>query len=135
MDSSSIDLPGSEISAIQLEGQQLRITFSRAYIIQTMTGSVERTKWWQTGDLVLDDVEIEDSLPGAGPWNCQGGDIYNNVYTYRDMIPLPLATRGRVGCKLRLEGLAAPLKANGSALRLEMREVPKYLEHLRPSTP
>ena len=61
MDSSSIELPGSEIESIEYENGCLRVRFSRAFIVKTMTGSVERTRWWQNGELVFDAIPgVED---------------------------------------------------------------------------
>jgi hypothetical protein len=57
--------------------------------------------------------------------------VGENVYTYRDMIPVPLASRGHVHCDLRLEGGAARIRVTGTAVELRMEEAPKYLEHLR----
>jgi len=132
MDSSSIELPGSEIESVTLQDGCLRIHFSRAYILKTMTGSQERTRWWQSGDLVMDGAKAESDLP-AGPLICDGGDIDDNIYTYRDMIPLPLESRGHTRCDLRFRGTDARLVVTGETLRLEMTEVPKYIEHLRPA--
>jgi hypothetical protein len=100
VDSSSIELAGSQIDAINLEDGILRVSFSRAYISKTMTGSVERTRWYQAGELIIGGAELESDLP-LGPLVCAGGDVGENVYTYRDMIPLPLQSRGRVHCDLR----------------------------------
>lgn len=132
MDSSSIELPGSEIAAITLQGGELRIHFSRAYIIKTMTGSVERTRWWQAGDLVLEDAEVWGELP-QGPLVCGGGDVSENIYTYRDMIPIPLQSRGRARCLLRFRDSDRILRAEGRGVRLELDAVAKYIEHLRPN--
>ena len=131
MDSNSIELPGSEVDSISLQDGCLRLHFSRAYILKSMTGSDERTKWWQSGDLVLEGAELQSPLP-AGPLVCDGGDIDDNVFTYRDMIPIPLDSRGRTGCKLRFRSTDASLIASGTSLRLEMTDVPKYIEHIRP---
>jgi hypothetical protein len=130
MDSSSIELPGSEIDTITLEDQRLRVRFSRAYIIKTMTGSAERTRWWQAGDLIMEGAEAE-SQPPQGPLVCGGGDIEENVYTYRDMIPLPLESRGRTRCALEFRNTDEKLIVNGETIRLEMADVPKYIEHIR----
>ncbi len=132
MDSSSINLPGSEIEGISLESGTLRISFSRAYIIKTMTGSVERTHWWQAGDLVIEDAQLSGGELPPGPLVCAGGDVVENIYTYRDMIPVPLESHGSARCKLAFEGRDELLEASGSAVRLEMREVPKYIEHIIP---
>ena len=134
MDSSSIELPGSEIEGILVDGDTVRVRFSRAYIVKTMTGSVERTRWWQRGDLVMRDARVEGGVPG-GPLVCAGGDVFDNVYTYRDMVPVPLETRGRTGCRLKFEGLDRDLEVSAGETRLEMEDVPKYIEHLRPAKP
>jgi hypothetical protein len=130
LDSISIDLKGSEISSIELEGGRLCLHFSRAYLIKTMTGSNERTRWWQAGDLVIDGAEARSPIP-SGPLVCQGGDIDENIYTYRDMIPIPLASRGHARCALRFERVPDPFIVEGTAVKLEMYETPKYIEHLR----
>nr|WP_175534660.1 hypothetical protein [Thiocapsa roseopersicina] len=130
MDSMSIDLKGSEISSIDLEGGRLSLRFSRAYLVKTMTGSSERTRWQQAGDLVIDGVEETSTIP-SGPLVCGGGDIEENIFTYRDMIPIPLESRGHARCVLKFEGVADPFVAQGRAIRLDMRETPKYIEHLR----
>ena len=132
MDSSSINLPGSEIEGTSLESGKLRVHFSRAYIIKTMTGSVERTRWWQAGDLVIDDAKVKSGGLPDGPLVCAGGDVVENIYTYRDMVPVPLESRGSAACKLRFEGQPDVFEAQGSAVRLEMHDVAKYIEHIVP---
>jgi len=132
MDSSSIELPGSEVESISLEAGILRARFSRAYIIKTMTGSEESTRWWQAGELVMEGAEAESELP-RGPLTCDGGDVDDNVFTYRDMVPMPLDSRGRTGCDLRFRGIDKHLRVSAQTLRLEMLAAPKYIEHIRPA--
>ena len=131
MDSSSIELPGSEIEGVVLEDGALRIRFARAYIVKTMTGSVERTRWWQKGELVIGGAEVEGELP-RGALVSEGGDLVENVYTYRDMIPLPLDSHGNIRCDFRFRGTEVRLVARGDSVRLEMEATPKYIEHVRP---
>lgn len=130
MDSSSIELPGSEIETIGYQNGSLCVRFSRAKIVKTMTGSQESTRWWQAGDLVIEGARLGGKLPD-GPLVCDGGDVDDNVFTYRDMIPVPLESRGRTGCELRFRGTDVRLAATGKTLRLEMVGVPKYIEHVR----
>ncbi len=135
MDSSSIRLPGSELAEIRFADGILRVSFARAYIIKTMTGSAEKTLWWQAGELVLDEAELLAPLPeqqGGDNLICAGGDIDENVYTYRDMIPIPLDSRGHCACDLKLQGSDAQIKAQGVSIRLLMQASPKYIEHIRP---
>jgi len=95
-----------------------------------MTGSVEKTKWWQAGRLVFEDVDSSELLDT--PLVCAGGDVGENVYTYRDMIPVPLESRGSAHCDLYFEDTDKHLKISATAVRLEMLAVPKYIEHIRP---
>lgn len=133
MDTSSIQLPGSEIERIELLGGELHIAFSRAYIIKTLTGSLEQTRWWQAGTLILTDAAVEGRLP-EGPLICAGGDVGENIYTYRDLIPIPFQSRGQARCDLRFQETPEPLVATARAIRLELRDVPKYIEHIRPAS-
>lgn len=132
MDSSSIQLDGSEIESVEQQDDTVRIHFSKAIIIKTMTGSVEKTKWWQSGYLVFEG--IEDAELVSGPQVCAGGDIGENVYTYRDMIPVPLDSRGRAHCDLYFRENTQHLRIQAAAVHLEMLDVPRYIEHIRPAS-
>lgn len=135
MDSSSIRLPGSELASVSFENGTLLVRFARAYIVKTMTGSAEKTLWWQAGELVLENAELLAPLPepaGDTAMLCDGGDIDENVYTYRDMIPIPLESRGHCRCDLAIRGDAKRITAEGASIRLVMQDTPKYIEHIRP---
>ena len=129
MDSTSIDLNGSTIGAIAIDGDTVRIRFSPAYLTKTMTGSVERTRWWQEGALVFSGAEFSAPPLSSFPATCSGGDVGENIYTYRDMLPVPLDSAGQAHCRLKTEHGDICLTASG--VRLEMEGVPKYIEHLR----
>lgn len=130
MNSISIDLPGSEVSYIRQIDDSVIIHFSHAIIIKSMTGSLERTRWWQSGDLVLKRAVIHTEVP-EGPLVCVRGDIVDNVFTYRDMIPLPFESNGLIGCHLYFQGLNQPIEINATHVRMQMSGVPKYIEHIR----
>ncbi len=130
MDSTTIELPGSEIESISLVEGTLSIRFSRANIIKTMSDSDELTRWWQAGDLVFQDAEVEGGLPEC-PCVCDGGDVGENVYTYRDMLSLPLESKGRAHCELKIKGQTEPLKAVATGVKLVMEDRPHYIEHIR----
>lgn len=131
MDSTSIDLVGSKIAAVTVDGDTVRIAFEPAYLVKTMTGSVERTRWWQNGELVFDGAELDaDEVLPELPADCTGGDVGENVYTYRDMVPLPLHSQGRAHCALKVGD--STIRVNATGVTLQMDGVPKYIEHLRP---
>ena len=131
MDSTSIELPGSRITAVEVQGDTVRIAFGPAYLIKSMTGSLERTRWRQNGTLVFEGAELDREAPlPALPAECTGGDVGENVYTYRDMVPVPLHSRGHAHCVLQVG--EARIRVTAEAVRLEMVDVPKYIKHLRP---
>jgi len=131
MEISSIVLPGSEVESIQMDGDNLVLRFARAYIIKTISGSDERTKWWQAGDLVFEQAEVDGELPEC-PAVCAGGDVGENIYTYRDMIQIPMQGEGQGHCDLSFEGTDARLKVRSTRVRLNMQDRPRYLEHIKP---
>jgi hypothetical protein len=47
------------------------------------------------------------------------------------MIPVPLESRGHAHCALRI-GQDGEIRIDATAVRLEMIDVPKYIEHIRP---
>ena len=74
---------------------------------------------------VLDAAHPLPALPAA----CSGGDVGENAFTYRDMVPVPLNSRGHAHCALRVGGEL--IRVTAASVRLEMVDVPKYIEHLR----
>lgn len=133
MDSTSIALDGSKIAAVKVDGDTVRVEFEPAYLIKHMTGSVERTRWWQNGALVFEGAELDDEADlSMLPADCSGGDVGENIYTYRDMVPVPLESRGRAHCALKV-GDNSVIRVEGTAVHLDMVDVPKYIEHLRPA--
>ena len=63
MDSTSIELPGSRITAVTVDGSTVRIEFDPAYLVKNMTGSVERTRWRQSGALVFEGAALDEDSP------------------------------------------------------------------------
>ncbi len=131
MEISSIELPGSEVGSIRFEGRDLILSFTRAYIIKTISGSAERTRWWQAGDLVFEQAELEGDIPQC-PAVCSGGDVGENIYTYRNMIQIPLQGEGTAHCDLGFTGSEDRLRVRAARVRLVMQDRPRYVEHFKP---
>lgn len=132
MDSSSIELPGSVIAGVEVSGDIVKVFFDPAYLIKTMTGSAERTRWHQRGALVFEGAELRVDLPPL-PAECSGGDVGENIYTYRDMIPIPLESHGRAHCKLKVEGSDLAICIEAKSVRLVLEDSAKYIEHIKPT--
>lgn len=134
MDASSIQIAGTEVAGTSQDDDAFRLHLSRALIVKTMTGSVEKTLWWQAGEILIGGAEVDGELPATAPILCERGDIDDNQYTYRNMIPIPLESRGRIRLEFFFAGQDAPLIVTGETIRLDLRDTPKYIEHIRPST-
>ncbi|MBB1127197.1 hypothetical protein [Thiospirillum jenense] len=131
MDNSSIRLRGTEIGELSLNDGVFRCVFTRALIIKTLTGSVEKTLWWQAGELMMENAQSVTALP-SGQLMCRGGDIDDNIFTYRDMIPIPLVSRGQIRCVLHIDNHPQPIEVSAASVELVLKDVPKYICHLRP---
>ena len=133
MDSTNIDLVGSKISQVAVEDDTVKIHFAPAYLIKTMTGSVENTRWWQNGALVFTGVELDNlETLTTLPADCTGGDVGENIYTYRDMIPVPLESQGHAHCELKIAGSESRIRVQAKAVSLQLEDTAKYIEHIRP---
>ncbi len=130
MDTTSIELVDSEIEAIKVEGNTIQIHFNRAYIEKTMSDSTDITRWWQAGDLIFQGAELTADLPTM-PAVCAGGDVSENVYTYRDMIPLPLKSEGHAACQLKIKDSDALICIQAESVEMKMIDRPQYIKHIR----
>ncbi len=130
MDLTSIELAGSVISAVKVADGEVRIRFEPAYLLQRMAGAENMSRWWQNLELVFEEAELLEGAEAGLPATCAGGDVIDNVYTYRDMIPVPLEGRGRAGCSLRLEENGTTIRVEAEGVRLEQEDHPRYIEHI-----
>jgi len=128
MDSNSIILPGSQVEAVNVEGNSVSIHFSLVYIIKSMTGAEQKTRWKQAGQLLFSGVNETHGIPQC-PCVCSGGDVGENIYTYRDMIPLQLKSHGHTHCSLIIEDQQERLQVQAEAVELIMIDTPRYIEH------
>jgi len=126
---SSLQLPGAQLERIERGDDDITLHFSLVHLVQVMEGAFQDSLWKQACDLVIRNVAIEGELPPC-PCEIQGGDMINNIYTYRDHAPLPIDWSGSVGCKFTLAGSGAVFSIDGAAMQLEMIEHPRYIRHI-----
>lgn len=123
-----LSLPEARVEAVEQDGERIRIRFQQYFLFEGLTGSDQETQWRQAGSLVFEQAEIVSGAPAVGV--LRGGDLQDNAYLYRDRVPLPLDSRGQVGCSLRFEHAAAPLEIRGARVRLEPEGERRYLGHV-----
>jgi hypothetical protein len=126
-----LSFPGSEIERVVHEDSRVTVSFSPFYILVSLGGAEERTRWRQAGEMVIEDARIDDDFPRC-PCVVAAGEFRNNMYLYKDLVPLPLDSRGDVACTLRFEGTDDSTTLSGSSIRLNPLGERKYIEHIRP---
>ena len=128
----TLELPGMRVTSIDLQPQQARVVFEAADIIKTMSGARQRSRWQQSGEIILSNPRLQNVLEWAeltGDHIVTGGQITDNVYVYQDMIRLPLHSSGNIELVLQFEGVDQPLSAAGDEIHVTLYDNPQYLGH------
>jgi len=125
-----LQLPGAELASIEQTGDTFTLRFSRLHLVQEMEGAFEDSLWTQAVNLIIRDATLEGALPDC-PCVIKGGDLTDNIYTYRNHAPLPLKWRGEVQCKLIVEGTNAAFTLHGAGMELEQLDHPRYIKHIK----
>jgi hypothetical protein len=126
---SSLQIPGAQLDRIERGDDTVILHFSLVHLVQVMEGAFQDSLWKQAGDLVIRNVEINGELPQC-PCELLGGDMINNIYTYRDHAPLPIDWNGSIGCKFTVAGSGAVFTIDGTAMQMEMIDHPRYIRHI-----
>ncbi|MGD2137372.1 MAG: hypothetical protein PVJ66_02155 [Gammaproteobacteria bacterium] len=128
--SHKIQLPGAQLESIEQNGDSITLHFSRIQLIQEMENAFEDSLWTQAVRLTVEGVTLDGELP-AFPCEIAGGDMINNIYTYRDHAPLPIDWRGEVRCTFTVAGTNAGFSIAGEAMQLERLGHPRYIRHIK----
>ena len=128
-----LQLPGAQLASIEQDGDTFTLHFSRLELIQEMEGAFEDSLWTQAVDLVVRDATLEGTLPDC-PCVIGGGDLSDNIYTYRNHAPLPIKWRGEVGCRLVPEGTDREFTLRGTGMNSQQLDHPRYIKHIKKDT-
>ncbi len=131
-----LQLHGSTVHAIKTGTEdEVRVRFMPALIVKSQ--GIPRvdasTLWTQSGELVVDEGYIEGGLPGF-PAVLAGGSVEAAGLKYVDMAPVPLASSGYVQLVLTFDN-SAEVVVTGSGARLDLEDIPKYVEHIAETQP
>jgi hypothetical protein len=125
-----LQLPEAQLARIEQSGdERITLDFSRVYLVQVMEDAFEDSLWTQAVRLTLEDCEIAGELPTC-PCELQGGELTNNIYTWRNLVPLPIRWRGDTGCKLIVAGSGATCTIRANRMALEQIDYPRYLRRI-----
>lgn len=126
-----LQLPESRLESIDRDGDDsITLHFSKVFLVQEMEGAIEDSLWTQAVSLTIRDIEIDGELPDC-PCEIGGGDMTNNIYTYRDHAPLPIDWRGDVRCKLVTRDSGSSVTVSGESMQLEQIDHPRYIRHIK----
>jgi len=126
----TLQLPEARLESIDRNADAITLHFSQVQLVQEMENAFEDSLWTQAVNLTIGDYSLTGELP-ACPCEISGGDITNNIYTYRDHAPLPINWRGDVRCALKVAGSDAAFSISGTAMQLEQLETPRYIRHIK----
>ena len=124
-----LQLRGAQLASIDQRGDTFILHFSMVELIQEMEGAFQDSLWTQAVTLTIDEGMLSGELP-ACPCEINGGDLVNNIFTYRDHAPLPIDWQGDVVCKLTPTGGSANFAISGTRLQVEQIDNPRYLKHI-----
>jgi len=92
------------------------------------------TLWIQSGALVIEDAQIEGDLP-VFPAVVKTGSMEAGGIKYVGSSQLPLDTQGYAQLTLSFGGEEHPVVITGGGARLDMEDIPKYVEHIAETQP
>lgn len=128
--SHTLQLPGAQLENIDQADGEITLHFSQVQLVQEMDGAFEDSLWTQAVKLSIRDSVLEGELP-ACPCELKGGDLTDNIYTYRDHAPMPINWRGEVRCKLVIAETGAAFSIEGRSMHLEQVDNPRYIRHFK----
>lgn len=126
----TLQLPGAQLESIDRTEDEITLHFSLVHLVQEMEGAFEDSLWTQSVRLAIRGASLEGELPDC-PCEIKGGDLTDNIYTYRDHAPLPINWRGEVRCKLLVAGAATAFSIEGSSMQLQQIDHPRYIRHIK----
>ena len=126
----TLQIPGARLESIEQGENDITLHFSQVHLLQEMEGAIEDSLWTQAVNLTVKDINLEGELPEC-PCEIKGGDLTDNIFTYRDHAPLPISWRGEVRCKFIVAGSETGFSIDGESMQLEQIAHPRYIKHIK----
>ena len=125
-----LQIPGAQLESIEQDGNEATLHFSQVHLVQEMEGAIEDSLWTQAVNLTIKGAEIEGELPEC-PCEITGGELTDNIYTWRGQVPLPINWQGEVSCTFKPDDAGTGFSISGDAMQLEQLEHPRYIKHFK----
>jgi hypothetical protein len=119
------------INSIEVKSNQAKIEVSHAFIVKMMEGAEEDTRWYGSGQFIINGLlEKPNRLP-ACPIILSNADLRDNQMTYRGSSSIPFQYEGLVGLTLRITDSSETLIFIGESISFQLTGQEKYLEHIK----
>ena len=125
-----LQIPGAQLESIEQGDNEITLHFSQVHLLQEMEAAIEDSLWTQAVNLTVREIEIEGELPEC-PCVIKGGDLVDNIFTYRDHAPMPIDWRGEVRCTFTVESTGTKFSIDGESMQLEQIDLPRYIKHIK----
>ena len=123
-------ISGAQLASIEQNDDEITLHFSEVRLIQEMEATFEDSLWTQAVDLTVKGITLEGDLPEC-PCEITGGEMIDNIYTYRGHAPLPIDWRGEVACTLIPGNAGTGFSMNGDVMQLKQIGSPRYIKHVK----
>lgn len=125
-----LQIPGARLESVERSQDTVSLRFSRVELIQVMENAFDDSLWHQPVNLTISNCSVAGDLPETG-CEIESGEMTDNIYTYRDSVPLPINWRGDVSCSFKTAGNGQAFSITGDSMLLEQVGHPRYLKHVK----
>lgn len=122
------ELQGSQIIASEHHGNDLVLQLQPFYILKTLAGSIEQTRWKQQGSLLIKNARLADQKTLCG--TIRTGQLSHNAFVYRDEVPMPVSVQGDICLQLKMNDEAEEWIIECEQLVLQPHGPEKYVTHI-----
>ncbi len=122
------ELQGSQIVSITREGDDLVLQLEPFFLLKSLAGSIDQTRWQQQGSLLLRNVSFSGEMDLTGA--ISSGQLTHNAFVYRDEVPMPVSVQGEVSLQLKLVHEKNELLIECEQLELQPQGLEKYVAHI-----
>ena len=127
-----LELPNTVIADLEVSDSRYVLIFSDALIIKVMDAAKQRTRWRQSGSIIVKG-SFSDSVENSNikcPVKIRSGEFQDNVFVYYNTIRLPCHVYGDVAIRTSFDGIEQPLEISGEEIEVVLEGEPKYIKHI-----
>jgi len=122
------EFAGSQIVSIKREGDDLVLQLEPFFLLKSLAGSIDQTRWQQHGKLLIKNATIAGGIDLTGI--ISSGQLTHNAFIFRDEVPMPVSVQGEISLRLNMNNGEDELVIDCDQLELQPRDLEKYVAHI-----